>query len=190
VSRIEATALILESDRSGAAFGQFSDFELLNRFGTRTYRFVLEVRVPDWEPYEVKGTYKVPRKAENTGLLAGGVGKPLQAGLELPVRVEPSDSASVVIDWDKFLAAPGRKDAQRAATQSAKNRQLAKQLGANPKQQAKMWANNKMAVSSWVAAVKGGNLSRDEFEETVTLEVETGRMDPADAEAARKSLDG
>jgi len=42
---IEGKALIRESDRSGAAFGQFSDFELLNRFGTRSYRLLLEVRI-------------------------------------------------------------------------------------------------------------------------------------------------
>lgn len=38
-------------------------------------------------------------------------------------------------------------------------------------------------------AVLAGNVSREEFEEYVTLEVECGRMDPADAEAARAKLD-
>jgi len=41
----------------------------------------------------------------------------------------------------------------------------------------------------WVEAVRLGNMSREEFEETVTQEVETGRMDPADADAARAELD-
>ena len=150
---------------------------------------MLEVRIPDRDPYEVEGSFKVPRKAENTGLLAGGVGNPLRPGLELPVRVDPADPSSIEIDWKRFLATPGRKDAQRAATQSAKNRQMAEQLEANPKLAEQLRAGNKQAVQSWAAAVKAGSLSREEFEQTVNLELETGRMDPADAEAARAQLD-
>jgi hypothetical protein len=191
MARVEATALIRESERSGRAFGQFSDFEVVNRFGKRTYTLVLEVRIPDREPYEVEGTFNVPRKAENTGLLPlpGKVGRPLQPGIELPVSVDPADTASVEIDWDRYLAQPGRKEAQRAASDSARNRQMAEQLKKNPKVANKMIEGNRMAVQSWAAAVKAGNMSREDFEETVNLELETGRMDPADAEAARQSLD-
>jgi hypothetical protein len=187
---IEGKALIRESNRSGKAFGQFSDFEQLNRFGTRTYRLVLEVRIPDHDPYEVEGKFEVPRKAENTGLLAGGVGNPLRPGLELPVRVDAADSTSIEIDWERYLKTPGRKQAQRSATQSARNRQMAEQLERNPKLAEKARAGNRVAAQSWAAAVKGGKMSREEFEQTVSLEVETGRMDPADAEAARATLDG
>jgi hypothetical protein len=147
------------------------------------------VRIPDREPYEVEGRFKVPRKAENTGHLAGGVGQPLRPGIELPVSVDPADQSSIEIDWKRFLATPGRKDAQRAATQSAKNRQLAEQLAGNPKLTEQLRANNRLAVQSWAAAVKAGSLSREEFEQTVNLELETGRMDPADADAARRELD-
>jgi hypothetical protein len=192
MARVEATALIRESERSGGAFGQFSDFEVVNRFGKRTYKLVLEVRIPDREPYEVEGTFNVPRKAENTGLLPipGKVGRPLQPGIELPVSVDPADTASVEIDWDRYLAQPGRKEDQRAASDSATNRQYAAQLERNPKLAKQVRDNNRTAVVTWAAAVKGGKMSRDEFEQTVTLEVETGRMDPADAEAARATLDG
>jgi hypothetical protein len=34
-----------------------------------------------------------------------------------------------------------------------------------------------------------GSMSREEFEANVNQEIETGRMDPADAEAARSTLD-
>jgi hypothetical protein len=46
-----------------------------------------------------------------------------------------------------------------------------------------------MAVQGWVGAVRAGQLSRDDFERTVIGEVESGRMDPADAQAAREALD-
>ncbi len=188
--RIDGTAVIRESERFGAAFGQFSDFELVNRFGTRKYRLMLEVRLPEHDPYEIEAEFKVPRKAENTGFIAGGIGTPLNPGLELPVRVDAIDPASVEIDWDKFLASPERKEAQRAVNQSAYNRAVAEQLKRNPKQAEKARANNKVAVRGWAAAVRSGQMTREQFEETVKLEVETGRMDPADAESARASLDG
>lgn len=187
---IEGTAVIRDSDRAGAAFGQFSDFEQLNRFGSRTYRLTLEVRVPGRDSYEVEGEFKVPRKAENTGFIAGEIGNPLRPGLELPVRVGTGDATSVEVDWDKFLASPGRKEAQRATNQSARNRALAQELQKKPELLEKMRTGNRSAVQGWAAAVRGGQLSREKFEESVTLEVETGRMDPADAEAARASLDG
>ncbi len=187
---IEATALIKESDRAGAAFGQFSDFEILNRFGKRKYRFALEVRVPGRDPYEVEGEFEVPRKVENTGLFPGRIGKPLSPGLELPVRVDPSDATSLEIDWDKYHAAHGRKDAQDAATQSATNRQYAEMLKGKPKVAEQLIAGNRLAVRGWAAAVRSGNMSREDFEAQVTHELECGRMDPADAEAARKGLDG
>lgn len=151
---------------------------------------MLEVRIPDRDPYEVEGKFEVPRKAENTGLLPGAIGKPLGPGLELPVTVDAADSKLVEIDWERYLKTPGRKEAQRAATQSARNRQMAEQLERNPKVAEKVRTQNRVAVQSWAAAVKAGSLSREEFEQTVSLEVETGRMDPADAEAARAELDG
>jgi hypothetical protein len=167
-----------------------SIFDLeLNRFGTRKYRFLLEVQIPGRDPYEVDGEFKVPRKAENTGWLAADVGNALKPGLELPVRVNSEDGQAVWIDWDKFLAAPGRKKAQKAANQSGHNARVKAELEKNPKLAAQFRTQNAAAVGAWAAAVRGGSLTREEFEETVTLEVECGRMDPADAEAARATLD-
>ena len=40
-----------------------------------------------------------------------------------------------------------------------------------------------------MGAVQAGNMSRDEFDRTLELEVANGRMDPADAEAARGALE-
>lgn len=66
---------------------------------------------------------------------------------------------------------------------------VAKQVARNRTLQAQLWANNRRAVQGWIGAVRAGLLSRDDFERTVTGEVESGRMDPADAQAARQTLD-
>jgi hypothetical protein len=165
-----------------------------NFFGTRTYWFKLEVHLPSQEPYETQVEFEVPRRAENTGILPFHRGHVLAAGVDLPVRVDPDDPHAVVVDWDAFRSLPGRKQAQRAATAAREQKALAKaqaeQPGVPPEIMAQMRANNRIAAHAWAHAVRHGGLSREEFEETVTLEVDTGRMDPADAAAARASLDG
>jgi hypothetical protein len=57
-----------------------------------------------------------------------------------------------------------------------------------PKLQAQMHANNKLAAMAWAEAVQLGNLTREQFDAQLTLEVADGRMDPADAAAARAKL--
>ncbi|MGI9019294.1 MAG: hypothetical protein ACR2G3_01115 [Solirubrobacterales bacterium] len=66
---------------------------------------------------------------------------------------------------------------------------MREQLERNPKMAEKLRAGNRQAVQAWAEAVRGGGMSREEFESTVELEVATGRMDPADAETARATLD-
>ena len=189
---IEATAVVLESRRAedyeGVSAGEPWPWELgLNIIGTRRYWFRLEVRAPGSEPYEVHGEFKVPRKAENVNLF--NAANHLGPGLELPVRVDPADSVSLEVDWDRFLASPGRKKAVRAADDAVRRQAVRDQLEGKPELAAKMQANNRIAVQAWAGAVRAGQMSREDFERTVTGEVESGRMDPADAEAARRSLD-
>ena len=47
----------------------------------------------------------------------------------------------------------------------------------------------KAASMAWAEAVELGNLTREQFETQVELELTHGRMDPADAAAARARLD-
>jgi hypothetical protein len=63
-------------------------------------------------------------------------------------------------------------------------------LDANPELAQQLRANNATAVVAWARAVQAGKMSREEFDKTVDLEVKVGRMDPADAEAARATLEG
>ena len=85
---------------------------VIDLWRTRKYRFVLEVRLPDREPYAVEGIWKVPSKAEQTGPLRSG-GSTLPPGVEVPVDVSESDPQKVDIDWDAYVALPGRKKTQR-----------------------------------------------------------------------------
>ena len=190
---IEGTAVIREStpDSAGsAAAGQAgtSPFDLgLNVMGKRGYHLVLEVRLPGQEPYEVSGRFKVPRRAENAGLLNSAVA--LQAGIELPVRVSPADRETVDVDWKAFIDDPGRKQALEQGRRHRQDELLRQQASADPAKQSKQFAAGKQRATAWAAAVRGGGLSREQFEETVAGEVRAGRMDPADAEAARASID-
>ena len=189
-SGIEGTAVIVDSRREGEPFqhGEPWPWEIgLNRHGRRRYWFVLEVRIPGRDPYQVTGEFKVPRRVENVSFF--NVANQLGPGLELPVRVDESDSAVLAIDWERFESAPGRKQAVRAAAETARRGAMRRQLESKPELAQKMRANNRQAVEAWVSAVRAGHVSREQFERTVDLEVEAGRMDPADAEAGRRALE-
>ena len=188
---VEGTALIQESEALGnVREGPSNLLDLATaNMGTRNYRMKLEVSVPGREPFEVEGRFKVPRRAESTGMLASGQGVTLKPGLELPVRVDPGGGDSVEIDWGKFRSTPGRKEEQQAAHEAGRKVRIREQLEKNPELAEQMRAQNRAAAQAWAGAVRAGNMTREEFEETVQLEVDTGRMDPADAEAARSSLD-
>ena len=185
---VDGVAVIRESDRGHDSSGADPSLldDVLDLVGSTSYRFTLEVTVAGREPYPVAGRFKVPKRAESTGML--GRGGYLAVGLELPVRVDPADPGAVAIDWDRFLASPGRKEAVREAMDARRVGHMRADLERKPELAAQLRANNRAAATAWVEAVRAGNMSPEELERELTLEVETGRMDPADAEAARRSL--
>jgi hypothetical protein len=65
----------------------------------------LEVHLPSESPYEVYGLFSV---VTNFRLWA-------TPGIELPVKVAPSNRELVAIDWDTFEASGARETAERAA---------------------------------------------------------------------------
>jgi hypothetical protein len=87
------------------------------------------------------------------------------------------------------MSTPGRKQAQEDATTARQHAQLKEQNERDPKKQAEHWERNRGVAQVWAEAVKIGNLSREDFEQSVRTEVDSGRMDPAEAEAARAKLD-
>jgi len=185
---VDGVAVIRESDRGHDSSGSDPHpwDDILDLVGSRTYRFTLEVTVPGREPYPVADRFKVPKRAESTGTLASA--GYLAVGLELPVWVDPADPSAVAIDWHRFLASPGRKQAVRAAMDARRVAHMRDALERKPELAAQLRANNRTAAQGWVEAVRAGSMSREELERELTLEVDTGRMDPADAEAARASL--
>ena len=190
---LEGTAVILESTpdsagdpKAGQAGSHPLDFGL-NIVGKRGYRFALEVRVPGRDPYEVSGRFKVPRRAENASLLNTAVA--LQAGIELPVRVSRSDPQDVEVDWKAFIDDPRRREQLEEGRRHRQEDLLREQLAAKPDLQSKLQAGGRMKAESWVGAVRAGAMPREQLEELLDGEVRSGRMDPADAEAARASLD-
>ncbi len=193
---IAGTAVIRESrriendgtDEQGQR-GEFllNDMRDAGLWGKHRYVFTLEIQVPEVDPYEVSGEFKTPAKAGRTGVLSH---RGLEPGLKLPVKVDRDDSQRIAIDWDAFLASPDRKAAVNEAVQGESANANRRMLEANPDLAQQLRANNATAVVGWANAVRAGKMSREEFDKTVDLEVRVGRMDPADAEAARASLDG
>lgn len=152
-----------------------SIFELeLNHFGYRTYNLTLDVSTELHGGYRTEGAFKVPRRAENTGLLAAKVLVGLKAGLELPVHVDPRDRDRVKVDWVAFLDDPDRKREQDAAAQRATNAKVKEMTEGNPKLLAKVRANNKLAADTWAEAVLAGQMKPEDFEQGIAFEVECG----------------
>ena len=192
---VAGTAVIRESrkiedgtDERGQR-GQYvlNDVRDAGLWGKHRYDLTLEIQIPETEPYEVSGRFKTPAKAGRTGLVSH---RGLQPGLQLPVKVDPHDPQQIAIDWDAFLASPGRKAAVKEAAQGESVNANKRMLEANPELAQQLRSNNATAVAVWARAVNAGKMSREKFDKTVDLEVRVGRMDPADAEAARATLDG
>jgi hypothetical protein len=193
---IAGTAVIRESrkieddarDERGQR-GQFmlNDMRDAGLWGKHRYDLTLEIQISETDPYEVSGRFKTPAKAGRTGLVSH---RGLQPGLKLPVKVDPHDPQQIAIDWDAFLASPDRKAAVKEAVQGESANANKRMLEANPDLAQQVRANNATAVVVWANAVKAGKMSREKLDKTVDLEVRVGRMDPADAEAARATLDG
>ena len=194
-SGVEATAVIRKSQpidpdlEGGAEPGEAGILSYLPDqlgIGKRRYQFTLEVAAPGSEAYKVDIDTKVPARSQWAGL---GKLRDLPPGLELPVRVDPSDPQSLEVDWDKFFANPDRK---KAVSKASSDHNVAKyrEEVATTETGRKLIEGNRAALPVWVQAVKGGNMKRKEFDKTVELEVRLGRMDPADADEAYRQLDG
>ena len=160
-------------------------------FGVGRHALRLEVRLPDREPYEVEGRFKIPPEVQ-FGRKAPFLLRPLMkrspvpVGLTVPVEVDPSTPDEVTIDWDAFRAAGGKEEMKRVSHERAVERLHADY----PEQAAQQKAAAKSTLDVWVAGVQGGTLKRKDFDQSVDRQVELGYLDPADAEAARAQLDG
>jgi hypothetical protein len=157
--------------------------------GTRPYRFALEVRVPGREPFAAEGKFKVPLKAERLAPVGGGTKLP--PGIELPVRVDEDDS--VRIDWKSYMELPDRKERHRKADQEATyealGRAAQKKAAKDPERAAAEREKGAGILGLYVQEVKGGTITREEFDQEAQAQLAMGKANPEDVAAARDELD-
>jgi hypothetical protein len=183
--------LVLESSRPGPRFRRdiAAGEADVSDFGVGRHSLRLEVRLPGQEPYEVEGSFKIPAEVQ-FGRKRGFVARPLMkrtpvpAGITLPVHVDPARPDDVKIDWEAFLASGGRDEMKRLHEAAAVER-----IADSP-QGKQMRENAKRTLPTWVEGVQGGTLSRKDFDKSVDAYVKLGYLEPGEAQAARKSLDG
>ena len=153
------------------------------------YRFVLDVRRPDLAPYRIEQRVRIPSKVQSGGL-QGEVHVP--SGAEVPLRVTGPGAEDVEIDWEGYLAMPGRK---KAAEQLRAEAQWDR-IGADferttkPEQVRKIREGNRTAALAGADAVLAGQLTRAQFDQSMEQSVRMGHLLPEDLQAALAKLDG
>jgi hypothetical protein len=186
-------AVVLASQRPEAgqdAIGTGGEFDVSD-YGVGRHTLRLEVRMPGQEPYEVEGTFKVPKEVQfgkRAPFLLRPLMKrsPIPVGITLPVTVDPASRDDVTIDWAGFLAKGGRDEMKRGNEAAAAQR-LRQQY---PEETARMRENAKRELPTLVAGVRGGAIKRKDFDQTLETYVRNGYLEPEEAEAARTELDG
>jgi len=153
------------------------------------YRFVLDVRRPGFEPYRIEQNVRVPSKVQ-TSLTQGEVRVP--RGAEVPLTVTGPGPADVEIDWDGYLALPGRKQqAERLRAEAQWDRMGADfEKRTKPAQVQKIRSEHRTAVHLWADAVLMGTMTREAFDHESEMAIRMGFLLPADHAEARAKLEG
>ena len=153
------------------------------------YRFVLDVRRPGFEPYQIEQKVRVPSKVQRS-VMQGEVHVP--RGAEVPLVVTGPGPSEVEIDWEGYLALPGRKQqGERLRAEAQWDRMGAEFERKNsPAQVQKIRAEHRTTVFAWVDAVRMGNMTRESFDQETDMAIRMGFLLPADYEEARAKLDG
>ena len=194
--KLQGTAVIIGSnmdpdhdptDPEGQRDDSFAAELLYNAVGT-LYEFTLEVTVPGHDPYQVSGIRsRVPTKAQRLSLINN---PPIPITLEVPVVVKVGDAERVVIDWKAFIAYPDRverlKAARERALQIAAQRHAERMAAQNPQSAASPPGQNPAMV--WAEAVRAGNLTRKQFDESTMRLLTLGQLSNADYLAAEARL--
>jgi hypothetical protein len=152
------------------------------------YRFVLDVHLPGMEPYRIEQKVRVPSKVQRT-LTQGEVHVP--SGAEVPLRVTGPGPEDVEIDWDGYLALPGRKQtAERLRAEAQWDRVGAEfERTTKPAQVQKVRANSRMAALAWADAVVAGQMTRAQFDQSTEQSLRMGHLLAEDLQEARAKLD-
>lgn len=152
------------------------------------YRFVLEVHRPGTEPYRVEQRVRVPSKVQRSWT-EGEVHVP--AGAEVPLRLLGPRPEDVEIDWDGYLALPGRKQRAERLRAGAQWDAIGRQFErtTSPAQVQKIRANSRTAAFAWADAILAGQMTREQFDQSTDQALRMGHLLPADLDQARARLD-
>lgn len=185
-------AVVLASERpspgseEGHAPSQEGD---VSEYGVGRHKLKLEIRLPDREPYEVEGKFKVPANVQfgkRAPFLLRPLMKrsPIPVGITLPVIVDPAKPDDVTIDWDGFLADGGRDDMKKGNEDAARAR--LKQT--YPEQTARMREVALADIPRLVVGVKGGSIKLKDAQQSIDSYEHNGYLEPEEAEAALAEL--
>jgi hypothetical protein len=187
----EAVVLASERPQPGKETpGEGGEFDVSD-FGVGRHALRLEVRLPGQEPYEVEGRFKVPKEVQfgkRAPFLLRPLMKrsPIPVGITLPVSVDPAKPDDVTIDWDGFLATGGRDEMKRG-NEAAGAQRLRQQ---HPEGTARMREVAKAELPTLIAGVRGGTIKRKDFDQSLETYVRNGYLEPEEADAARRELNG
>ena len=184
-------AVLVESEWLNDATGidnQYYGHELVDRVRGIPYRFVLEVHRPGVAPYRFERRERIPAKVEGTYT---GYEHRVPKGAQVPLTVTGPAPEDVTIDWDAYLAMPGRmRQTKRLEVDNqwdgigARFEQTTK-----PATVAKIRGNSREAAHSWAHAVRAGQLTRAEFERNAEQLLRMGHLLVADYEQAVLIID-
>jgi hypothetical protein len=187
----EAVVLASERPEPGKETpGEGGEFDVSD-FGVGRHALRLEVRLPGQEPYEVEGRFKVPKEIQfgkRAPFLLRPLMKrsPIPVGITLPVSVDPAKPDDVTIDWDGFLATGGRDEMKRG-NEVAGVQRLRQQY---PEGTARMREVATAELPTLIAGVRAGTIKRKDFDQSLETYVRNGYLEPEEADAARRELDG
>ena len=153
------------------------------------YRFVLEVHRPGNAAYRIEQRDRIPSKVQRTWTQGE---QHVPAGAEVPLRVTGPGPEDVEIDWEGYLGMPGRKQhAERLRGEAQLDHIAAEFERTNkPAQVQKIRANTRMAALTSADMVLAGQLSREQFDQTLGESVRMGHLLPEDLAEAVAKIDG
>lgn len=153
------------------------------------YDFVLEVRPPAGEAYQVRHRERVPKKVTNPGL---SMEQKVPDGIDLPGWVRVDDPQTVAIDWSGYGGSAEAKEALADAAQVETDHKYAQHVLAKqkPKMQETLRAGAWSSVSSLAAVVRDGQLSREEWEQTAQSNLRKTLITPEQYAAAAEIAEG
>ena len=133
------------------------------------YTLELDVRVEGRDPYTLTQKFTVP-----------GAFVPFARGVDLPLLVDAQKPDRILIDWDAFAAAGGEQIVEQAYEQ--RRVEVAKEVVS---ENSVHRSNSQIAVAGWLAAVRAGGMTVDEFESYVDEYVTAGMMTAEDGAEAK-----